>query len=139
MYDNNWTTRRKNSYILNALLYGILEQNIKNNRKIFKCRKKTLNYEIWRILQLSLFSYLYKDGYQMFIKHYVLYVINKLCNKIDFLHCYWTQIMLRTHEGNFVFRKKNPIFDFSRSNQMPYTDQITLIALYVRSHFWVTI
>ena len=27
--------------------------------------------------------------------------------------------MLRTHEGNFVGEKKNPVCDASRSNQMP--------------------
>ena len=36
------------------------------------------------------------------------------------------QNMLRTHEENRHFRsKENPISDCSRSDQMPYIDQIT--------------
>ena len=30
---------------------------------------------------------------------------------------------------------KNPICDYSRSNQMPYTDQIQEFAFYVRNYF----
>ena len=38
-------------------------------------------------------------------------------------------------KGNFFFyrRKTNPIFDCSRSNQMPYTDQIIEIVPHVRT------
>ena len=47
-----------------------------------------------------------------------------------------TQNMLRTHEGKKVFsEKKNPICDYSLSNQMPYTDQITKIVPCVRTFF----
>ena len=35
--------------------------------------------------------------------------------------------------------KKNPICDCSRSNQMSYIGQITEIASYVRTYFWITI
>ena len=35
--------------------------------------------------------------------------------------------------------KKNAICDYSRSNQMPYADQIIEIALNMRTYFWDTI
>ena len=38
-----------------------------------------------------------------------------------------------------LFGEKNPNCDVSRSNQIPYSDQITEIDLYVRTYFWVTI
>ena len=48
--------------------------------------------------------------------------------------------MLRKHERKYVFYdKKNPNCDFTRSNQMPETDQLTEIDLYMRTYFWVTI
>ena len=37
-----------------------------------------------------------------------------------------------------IREKNNPISDCSRSNQMPYTDQIIEIAPYLRTYFWVT-
>ena len=39
----------------------------------------------------------------------------------------------------FFLDKKNPISGYSRSNQMPSTDQITAFAPYVRTVFWATI
>ena len=44
-----------------------------------------------------------------------------------------TQNMVRTHEEKWVSsEKKYPIFDCPRSNQMPWADQMTEIAPYVR-------
>ena len=42
-------------------------------------------------------------------------------------------------ENESYRRKKNPICDYSRSSQMPKTDETTEIAPYVRTYFWVTI
>ena len=42
-------------------------------------------------------------------------------------------------EISFFQREKNLICYCSRSKQMPWTDQITKIAPYVRTYFWVTI
>ena len=47
-------------------------------------------------------------------------------------------------EGNleqilYEWRKTNQMCDYSRSNQMLYADQITEIAPYVRTYFWITI
>ena len=40
---------------------------------------------------------------------------------------------------NRSFRIKNPICDYSRSDKIPETDQITEIAPYVRTYVLVTI
>ena len=42
-------------------------------------------------------------------------------------------------ENRSFRRKKNPIFDCYRFNQMPYINQITEIAPYVLTYFYVTI
>ena len=34
---------------------------------------------------------------------------------------------------------KNKVCDYSRTKQMPYTDQITDITPHVRTYFWITI
>ena len=49
-----------------------------------------------------------------------------------YLYYMESQNMLRMHEGNTSLRrrKKKQICDCSRSNRMPYTDQITEIAPY---------
>ena len=46
-----------------------------------------------------------------------------------------TQNMLRAREGNRSYQRKDPIGDFSRSNKMPETDQVTDIVPYVRTDF----
>ena len=44
--------------------------------------------------------------------------------------------MLRTHVGKVgLFEEKQPIRDYSRSDQMSYTDLITEIAPQVRTSF----
>ena len=43
--------------------------------------------------------------------------------------------MLRTHETIRLFGEKNPTCDCSRYDQMPYTDQVTEIAPYMRTYF----
>ena len=51
-----------------------------------------------------------------------------------------TQNMLRTHEEKYdISEQKNQIYDCFRSNQMPYTDQMTEITPYVLTYFLVTI
>ena len=42
---------------------------------------------------------------------------------------------LRTRRKIDLFGEKSPICDYSRSDQMPLTDQITEIAPYVRTYF----
>ena len=46
-----------------------------------------------------------------------------------------TQKMLRTHVGKKEIYEKKPICDCSQSYQMPYTDQRTEIAPYLRTYF----
>ena len=51
-----------------------------------------------------------------------------------------TQNMLLSHEAKKVFSdKKYPICDCYRTNQKPYSGQITEIAPYVRTYLCVTI
>ena len=46
---------------------------------------------------------------------------------------------VRLHEKQLVFsERKKTIFDCSRSDQIPYTDQITDIVPYALIYFWVT-
>ena len=46
--------------------------------------------------------------------------------------------MLRMHAEKQIFSKKKILF-LTQSNQMPKIDQITEIAQYVRTYFFVTI
>ena len=45
-----------------------------------------------------------------------------------------TEHVAHTYRKICLFGEKNPIFDFSRSNQMPWTDQITYAHLFLSYH-----
>ena len=48
---------------------------------------------------------------------------------------YLYQNMLRTHKGKQVFSERQHLTSDSRSDEMPETGEITLIAPYVRTYF----